>query len=111
MLLLTEERPSWLSRNNELQFAGTYGETGVRYSLSLPAGDMEARSRQVSLNGYPESCCWCRAAACTCSQRLQSRGTMRDYDRASTVGQMPGISNGASIQCASRGISVTQTDK
>ena len=36
------------SRNNELQFAGTYGETGVRYTLSLPAGDMEARSRQVT---------------------------------------------------------------
>ncbi|CAL8462641.1 g2174 [Coccomyxa elongata] len=35
------------NRNNELQFAGTYGETGVRYTLSLPAGDMEARSRQV----------------------------------------------------------------
>ena len=42
-------------RNNELQFAGTYGEKGVRYELSLPAGDMEARSRQVStcLSGVP----------------------------------------------------------
>lgn len=37
----------WLLRNNELQFAGTYGETGVRYSLSLPADNMQARSRQV----------------------------------------------------------------
>ena len=39
--------PGGSGRNNELQFAGTYGETGVRYMLALPAGDMDARSRQV----------------------------------------------------------------
>ncbi len=39
----------WLTscRNNELQFAGVYGEHGVRYTLTLPEGDEEARSRQV----------------------------------------------------------------
>ena len=41
------EGPCIHGRNNELQFAGTYGEKGVRYTLSLPAGDMDARSRQV----------------------------------------------------------------
>ena len=37
-----------MRRNNELQFAGTYGEFGVRYTLKLPEGDEEVRSRQVS---------------------------------------------------------------
>jgi hypothetical protein len=31
-----------------VQFTGTYGETGVRYSLTVRAGDAEALSRQVS---------------------------------------------------------------
>lgn len=43
----TRLMPGGSGRNNELQFAGTYGETGVRYTLALPAGDMDARSRQV----------------------------------------------------------------
>lgn len=43
-------------RNNELQFAGTYGETGVRYTLSLPAGDMEVRSRQARPLHDPPDC-------------------------------------------------------
>lgn len=41
-------RGTTLHRNNELQFAGTYGEFGVRYTLKLPEGDEEVRSRQVS---------------------------------------------------------------
>ncbi len=36
-----------MCRNNELQFAGVYGEHGVRYTLTLAEGDEEARSRQV----------------------------------------------------------------
>ena len=35
------------SRNNEVQFTGTFGERGVRYTLQLKAGDAEGRSRQV----------------------------------------------------------------
>ncbi len=30
-----------------MQFTGTYGETGVRYSLTVRSGDAEALSRQV----------------------------------------------------------------
>ena len=46
---------TWLSscRNNELQFAGVYGEHGVRYTLTLPEGDEEARSRQVKHPALP----------------------------------------------------------
>lgn len=36
-----------LFRNNEVQFTGTFGERGVRYTLKLKAGDSEGRSRQV----------------------------------------------------------------
>ena len=38
-----------MHRNNELQFAGAYGESGVCYTLTLPKGDQEARSRQACL--------------------------------------------------------------
>ncbi len=34
-------------RNNEVQFTGQFGERGVRFTLSLPAGDAAAASRQV----------------------------------------------------------------
>ena len=30
-----------------MQFAGAYGETGVRYTLAVAAGDAQALSRQV----------------------------------------------------------------
>ncbi|MCJ1461843.1 hypothetical protein MMC07_000442 [Pseudocyphellaria aurata] len=35
------------SRNNEVQFAGTFGELGVRYTLEVEAGQPELLSRQV----------------------------------------------------------------
>lgn len=43
-------------RNNELQFAGTYGDTGVRYTLTLPEGDTDVRSRQVRWSGFQRTC-------------------------------------------------------
>lgn len=36
-------------RNNEVQFAGAYGELGVRYALTVRVGDAQALSRQASL--------------------------------------------------------------
>ncbi len=44
---LLDEHGTTRRRNNELQFAGTYGEFGVRYTLKLPEGNEEVRSRQV----------------------------------------------------------------
>ena len=35
------------NRNNEVSFTGTFGEQGVRYTLTVAKGDQEALSRQV----------------------------------------------------------------
>ena len=35
------------TRNNEVSFTGTFGEQGVRYTLTVAKGDQEALSRQV----------------------------------------------------------------
>ncbi len=46
-----------MHRNNELQFAGAYGESGVRYTLTLPKGDQEARSRQARVCAWQQIAC------------------------------------------------------
>lgn len=46
-----------MHRNNELQFAGAYGESGVRYTLTLPKGDHEARSRQARVCAWQQIAC------------------------------------------------------
>lgn len=35
------------NRNNEVSFTGTFGEQGVRYTLTVAKGDQQALSRQV----------------------------------------------------------------
>jgi hypothetical protein len=37
-----------LDRNNEIKFTGQFGETGVRYKLTVPKGQHTVLSRQVS---------------------------------------------------------------
>ena len=43
-------RPVPAHRNNEVQFAGAFGEQGVRYALSVPEGAADALSRQVRMH-------------------------------------------------------------
>lgn len=40
-------QPGGRHRNNEVQFAGTFGERGVRYTLTVEEGQLELLSRQV----------------------------------------------------------------
>ena len=37
----------WCVRNNEVSFTGTFGEQGVKYTLTVVRGDQQALSRQV----------------------------------------------------------------
>lgn len=37
----------WIARNNEVSFTGTFGEQGVKYTLTVARGDHQALSRQV----------------------------------------------------------------
>ena len=41
-------RPLMCCRNNEVQFAGTFGERGVRYTLNVTQGQPDVMSRQVT---------------------------------------------------------------
>eukprot|EP00884_Botryococcus_braunii_P018348 jgi/Botrbrau1/5197/Bobra.0172s0065.1 len=47
VMVCSFECPHCGNRNNEIQFTGAYGETGVRYKLSVPQGDAKALNRQV----------------------------------------------------------------
>ena len=38
---------TWTVRNNEVSFTGTFGEQGVKYTLTVARGDQQALSRQV----------------------------------------------------------------
>ena len=37
----------WITRNNEVSFTGTFGEQGVKYTLTVARGDQQALSRQI----------------------------------------------------------------
>ena len=64
VLLVVVGKAAWpaltglaMPRNNEVQFAGAFGEQGVRYTLDVPAGQHDVLSRQVSPSRGP-ACCW-----------------------------------------------------
>ncbi|KAK9817693.1 hypothetical protein WJX72_000744 [[Myrmecia] bisecta] len=47
VVLCSFECPHCGLRNNEVQFAGVYGEQGIKLELTVPRADMKALSRQV----------------------------------------------------------------